>query len=293
MNKQGQLILVGMPLGNDRDISERALKTLAMADLILAEDTRITSLFLGQHGLSASLLSYHQHNEASREETIITHLHEGKTIALVTDAGMPAISDPGTRLVRAVVEAGFLVRAVPGPSAGITALALSGLDSRRFLFEGFLAPKGAERASRLDYIASFPHTVILYEAPHRLLKTLVDLAERDLHRRELAIGRELTKRYEEVIYTTLEEAISRFEKSPIRGEFVLVLEGQDAFQARCPEDLDSERRVLLMETFARERLALGDHKTTVRKALEAQFGLARNAAYDLVLALDDHSDVLE
>ena len=293
MESKGTLILIGMPLGNADDISLRAKERLAAVDLLLCEDTRVSGRQLGQLGIQVPLLSYHQHNEASREQDIIARLKAGDTIGLVTDAGMPAISDPGSRLVAACVKEGIVVTAVPGPSAGITALALSGLDSRRYLFEGFLAPKGAERKARLAYIAGFPHTIVLYEAPHRLVRTLNDLAATGLGDRKLAIARELTKRYEEVLYLTVRDAILMYEDAPIRGEFVLVLEGKDAFHQRVPEQRDEDKADEDIEQFIREQLQAGQKKTAIRKALEARFGMTRNDAYDLVLSVEQDRDMLE
>lgn len=293
MEKKGTLILIGMPLGNADDISLRAKEHLAAVDLLLCEDTRVSGRQLGHLGIQVPLLSYHQHNEASREEEVIARLRAGETIGLVTDAGMPAISDPGSRLVAACIEAGILVTAVPGPSAGITALALSGFDSRRYLFEGFLAAKGAKRKARLAFVAGFPHTTVLYEAPHRLLRTLKDLAAAGLGDRKLAVARELTKRYEEVIYLTVQDALTMYEDAPIRGEFVLVLEGKDAFVQRMPEQKDTDEDKKEIEKFISEQLLAGEKKTAIRKALEARFGLTRNAAYDLVLAVEQGVNMLE
>lgn len=289
------LILVATPIGNARDLSERAKASLSDADLVLCEDTRVTGALLGSLGIDKPLLSYHDHNEASRAERVLAMLAEGKTLCLVSDAGMPGISDPGQRLVRVAAAAGCRITVVPGPSAVISALAVSGLDTRRFMFEGFLAAKGAERAARLAALAAADWTVVLYEAPHRLRKTLADLAAAGLGDRKLTVVRELTKRYEEVLYLDVDEAVRHFVTVPPRGEFVLVLEGLAAVRERLPDYAAAEqadRRQQAVD-YLRQGLAAGLKKNALREAAETRFGLSRNDVYRLLLALEQGRDVLE
>lgn len=220
-----KLYLVGTPIGNLGDLSQRALETLRAVDFIAAEDTRVTLKLLNRYGLSKPMVSYYQHNLRERGEQLVERMLGGESCALVTDAGMPAISDPGEDLVRLCADAGIEVAAVPGPSAAITALALSGLPSSRFCFEGFLSVNKASRREHLDALKGERRTMIFYEAPHKLRSTLLDLRESFGDDRPVALGRELTKLHEEVIRTTLGEAAARYEGVNPRGEYVLVVQG--------------------------------------------------------------------
>ena len=220
------LYLVGTPIGNMQDLSPRAKEVLSQVDIVACEDTRRTGLLLSQFDIKARLVSYHEHNKASSGSKLIEKLKEGLDIALVSDAGMPSISDPGEDLVKLCIEEGVEVTAVPGPVAGITALVLSGLDTHHYYFEGFLPVETKERKERLSVVFSSTVTTILYEAPHRLLKTLSDLSEAGMGGRRIAAARELTKKYEEVIRGTVEDLTAHFTEVPPKGEFVLVLEGK-------------------------------------------------------------------
>ncbi len=221
----GTLYLVGTPIGNLADLSDRAKKVLSGVDFVAAEDTRNSGLLLSRLGISRPMISYHEHNKRERGEVICERLASGQSCALVTDAGMPAISDPGEDLVRMCAERGISVSAVPGPAAVVTALALSGLSTRRFVFEGFLPTKSAERRELLDDLASERRTVVIYEAPHRLRATLAELVSALGTERPVAVCRELTKLNEEILRTTLSGAAEHFEATEPRGEFVLVIGG--------------------------------------------------------------------
>jgi 16S rRNA (cytidine1402-2'-O)-methyltransferase len=222
----GRLVLVGTPIGNLGDLSPRAVEVLAAADLVVCEDTRHTGRLLQAAGISArKLLAAHDHNEASQIGTVLDRLRSGETVAVVTDAGMPGISDPGERMVRAAAEAGVEVVIVPGPSAAVAGLVLSGLPTGRFVFEGFLPRSGSGRTERLVALATEERTIVLYEAPHRVARTLADLAAAMGGSRRVAIGRELTKLHEEVWRGSLDDAVAHVADVEPRGEHVLVLDG--------------------------------------------------------------------
>lgn len=240
------LYLVGTPIGNLGDLSDRAKEILASADRIACEDTRRTGLLLSRLGIQNRLISYHEHNRASKGAYLISLLMSGEKIALVSDAGMPCVSDPGEDLVRLCAEKEIPVTVIPGPVAGIAALSLSGLDTSRFVFEGFLPAEGKARKDRLRVVSDSETTVILYEAPHRLQKTLGDLSQSGCGSRRIAICRELTKKYEEVIRTTVDEAIIRFEEKSPKGEFVLVLEARSHELSVVGSTLTKEARVKRM-----------------------------------------------
>ena len=232
----GTLYLVGTPIGNMSDLSERAKKVIAEVDFVAAEDTRNSGLLLSRVGIKRPMVSYHEHNKRQSGEAIVARLAAGESCALVTDAGMPAISDPGEDLVRLCGERDIPVCAIPGPCAAVTALALSGLSTRRFVFEGFLPQKASERSEVLGMLASERRTVILYEAPHRMRETLVELLDA-LGDRHIAVCRELTKLNEEVLRCTLAEAVGYFDRVEPRGEFVLVIDGASAERtAKYPDD---------------------------------------------------------
>ncbi len=219
------LYICATPIGNLEDITLRCLKVLKEVDAIAAEDTRRTVKLLNHYNITNSLISYHEHNKKSKGEEIIDLLLKGKNIALVTDAGMPTISDPGEDLVKLCVKKGISIIAIPGATASLTALSISGLSTERFVFEGFLPRKGRERKKRLEDMAKEEKTIILYEAPHRLITTLEDLAK-FLGDRRISISRELTKKFEETLRFNIEEAISEFSERDIKGEFVLVIQGK-------------------------------------------------------------------
>ena len=236
----GVLYLVGTPIGNLSDISERAKKVLSEVDFVAAEDTRNSMKLLSVFGIHKELLSYYEHNKKSSGEKIVSRLLSGESCALVTDAGMPAISDPGEDLVRLCAENGITVSVVPGPSAVVSALALSALSTVRFAFEGFLPVPKAERRKRLEAIRREERTMVFYEAPHKLKATLTDLVEYFGENRKISLCRELTKLNEEAIRTTLGEAIKIYEEKEPRGEYVLVVEGApEGYSASEEEDFTS------------------------------------------------------
>lgn len=219
------LYLVSTPIGNLADLSPRAEKVLSEVDFIAAEDTRNTGNLLAAFGIRNSLVSYHEHNKRERGEEIADRLAAGESCALVTDAGTPAISDPGEDLVALCAARGIRVTSVPGCSAGITALTLSGLPTRRFTFEGFLSVNKSERRRHLDSLRGETRTMIFHEAPHKLKATLSDLREAFGDHRRIALCRELTKLNEEILRLTLAEAVTHYEENAPRGEYVLVVEG--------------------------------------------------------------------
>lgn len=220
----GTLSVVGTPIGNLEDITLRALRTLREADLVAAEDTRHTGLLLAHFQIRKPLLSYHEHNEAQRTAELLAKLQAGTRIALVTDAGMPTVSDPGLRLIRAAIQANVPVAIVPGPSAITTALAGAGLATDKFLFHGFLPHKGAQRRRILGSLAQQPFTLVFYESPHRILKTLADLREL-LGNRQVVVARELTKKFEEYIRGDLDTVLKQLGNRTIKGEITLLVEG--------------------------------------------------------------------
>jgi 16S rRNA (cytidine1402-2'-O)-methyltransferase len=218
----GRLFVVATPIGNLEDITLRALRVLKEADLIAAEDTRRTIQLLNHFQIQKPLVSYHQFNEAKRTAELIEQLIDGRRIALVTDAGSPAISDPGGRIIRACIERGVAVEVVPGPSASIMALTLSGFPTDEFLFVGFLPPKSGARRAALERLAAETRTVVIYESPYRLVKTLADLRE-ICPDRPLVVARELTKKFEEILRGTANEILKAFEGRNVKGEITLVM----------------------------------------------------------------------
>ena len=220
----GTLFVVGTPIGNLDDMSVRAVKTLEQVDFIAAEDTRVTLKLLNHFEIKKPMVSYHEHNTREKGGEIITRLLAGESCAIVTDAGMPCISDPGEDLVRLCAENGIDTKVIPGPSAAISAQALSGLSTSKFVFEGFLNPQKNAKLERLQELSRETRTIIFYEAPHKLCDTLSAMY-RVLGDRKITLARELTKIYEEVIRTTLSQAKERYEEKPPKGEFVLVVEG--------------------------------------------------------------------
>ncbi len=223
--EKSTLYLVGTPIGNLSDISERAKKVLCEVDFVAAEDTRNSQKLLSAYGIKKEFVSYHEHNKSQSGKQILARLISGESCALVTDAGMPAISDPGEDLCRLCAENGVKVTVIPGPCALTCALALSALSTRRFAFEGFLSAKASERRAHLESIKNEQRTLIFYEAPHKLLRTLRDMTEIFGGERKISLCREITKLNEEAIRTTLSEALDYYEKQEPRGEYVLVLEG--------------------------------------------------------------------
>lgn len=221
----GKLYVVGTPIGNLEDMSPRAVRILGEADFIAAEDTRVTVKLLNHFDIKKEMLSYYEHNKNSKGNLIIERILKGESCALVSDAGMPAISDPGEDLVRQAHKAGITVESVPGPSALITALAISGMESGRFCFEGFLSVNKISRKKHLDELKNEKRTMIFYEAPHKLNATLRDMLKA-FGDREIALVRELTKIHETVFNTTLAGAAEYYADNPPKGEFVLIIEGK-------------------------------------------------------------------
>ncbi|WP_026486386.1 16S rRNA (cytidine(1402)-2'-O)-methyltransferase [Caldanaerobius polysaccharolyticus] len=223
MANWGILYLCPTPIGNMEDITLRTLNVLKTVDVIAAEDTRHTIKLLNHYGISKPLISYHEHNEKSRSQEIIKTLKNGKSVALVSDAGMPLISDPGQELVKLAIDEGIKVVPLPGPSAALTALIASGIATRRFCFEGFLPENKKERQKILEELKSERRTIIIYESPHHLAKTLRDLFS-SLGNRKITVARELTKIHEEFFHADLRSALEHFSQE-VKGEFVLVLDG--------------------------------------------------------------------
>ncbi len=266
------------PIGNLGDLSPRALETLAQADIVCCEDTRRTRGLLthaGLHGIR--LVSLHDRNEMARVDAVLAHLAEGRTVAVVSDAGTPAVSDPGARLVSAAVTAGATVSVVPGPSAALAALVVSGLPTDRFCFEGFLPRRGAHRRGRIEALAREARTVVLFEAPGRLAATLGDLRGACGPDRRVVVARELTKLHEEVWRGTLDDAVAAFGEREVRGEIVVVVAG----------DSDAERVPLDEEVVEALQSILGAGATLRDAAATAavELGISRRRAYDLALGL--------
>ncbi len=227
----GTLYICATPIGNLKDMTPRVAETLSSVDLIAAEDTRNSIKLLNHFEIKTSMTSYHEYNKVEKAQVLVQKMKEGLDVALITDAGTPAISDPGEVLVRLCQQEGITVTSLPGAAACITALTLSGLSTRRFCFEGFLPPEKKEKAEILGLLAEETRTMILYEAPHRLVRTLKELYEA-LGERKLTICRELTKKFETVMPTTLEGALAFYETEEPRGEYVLVIEGKSLMQIK-------------------------------------------------------------
>jgi 16S rRNA (cytidine1402-2'-O)-methyltransferase len=267
----GTLYLVGTPIGNLGDITERARSTLASVDLVAAEDTRRTRALLSSLGVRARLVSFHEGNERERTERLLEELRAGLDVAVVSDAGMPGLSDPGFPLVRACAEAGIDVRVVPGPSAVVSALVVSGLPTDRFAFEGFLPRRAAERRARLDALAREPRTLVFFESPRRLAATLREIAS-VLGDRRVAVARELTKLHEEVVRGWASEVLARFEERPARGEVVVVMEGAASEDRSAPaaEELAAE---------AGELVADGMRARDAARTVARRHGASANEVY--------------
>ncbi len=267
----GTLTLVGTPIGNLSDFSPRAVKALESCDFIAAEDTRVTLTLLNHFGIRKPLISYFEHNKRERGEQICRKLEDGENAVLVTDAGMPAISDPGEDLVALCHQRGITVSVIPGPCAGIAALAVSGLPTGRFTFEGFLSVNRRSRREHLDSLVAEERTMVFYEAPHKLLSTLEDMLSAWGDRR-LCLARELTKLHEEVKLTTLSAAVEHYRENPPRGEFVLVIHGAEA---QKPQEYTLDDAVELAQTLITDGLSASD----ASKKAAAQTGLKKGDIY--------------
>ena len=272
----GMLYLVPTPIGNLGDISLRCRQTLEAADFIAAEDTRVTLKLLNHLGIKKSLVSYYEHNKAFKGDVILERILAGETCALVSDAGSPAISDPGEDLVKQCAEAGVTVCAIPGPCAAITALSISGQATGRFCFEGFLSTSKKSRREHLDSLKSETRTMIFYEAPHKLLSTLEDLQEAFGSDRSISLCRELTKLHEEVVRTTLSEAVERYTQNPPKGEFVLIVAGAEPEAKEVPSETDAAARVAQL-------IAEGLSRKDAVKQTAKELGLPKNVVYDIAL----------
>ena len=275
----GILYLVGTPIGKLNDMSPRALETLKTVDFIAAEDTRGTLKLLNHFSIRKPLLSYYEHNKVESAAVIIPRLLNGESCALVSDAGMPAISDPGEELVRLCAEAGITVATVPGPSAVVTALALSGLPTQRFTFEGFLSTSNKSRREHLTSLQNEHRTIVIYEAPHKLLETLSDLLKY-LGDRDIALCRELTKLHEEARRTTIAQAVEYYKETKPRGEFVLVIRGKAVEKGpRIPLEE-------AMQVVARYR-AEGKSLKEAAKLAAVETGQSKNDLYHAALVQGD------
>lgn len=275
-DEKGKLYLCATPIGNLGDISARCLEILRSVDLIAAEDTRRTLQLLNHFGITKALTSYHEHNKRTKGEYIIKLLNEGKNVAQVSDAGTPAISDPGEDLVKLCIENDIEVTSVPGPVAGITALILSGLPAGRYAFEGFLSVNKRHRRAHLDSLKNDRHTLIFYEAPHKLRTTLEDMRSVFGGSRRIAMARELTKMHEEIIRTTLDGAVSYYEEKSPRGEYVLVIEG-----ATEEETVEENTDILLsVRDHVDKLIKSGLTQKDAIKAAAAERGVSKRDVYN-------------
>ena len=272
----GILYLVPTPIGNLNDISPRCAQTLAEADFIAAEDTRVSLKLLNHLEIKKSLVSYHEHNKAESGSKILVRLLAGETCALVTDAGSPAISDPGEDLVRLCAENGVTVCAIPGPCALVTALSISGLPTGRFTFEGFLSVNKKSRQEHLTGLKDETRTMIFYEAPHKLVSTLADMSEVFGADRPVSLCRELTKLHEEVVRTTLGEALTKYTETPPKGEFVLIVAGAPETAKESASEDDAAARVAQL-------ISQGLSRKDAVKQTAAELGLPKNVVYDIAL----------
>ncbi|MBR5363496.1 MAG: 16S rRNA (cytidine(1402)-2'-O)-methyltransferase [Oscillospiraceae bacterium] len=273
----GTLFIVGTPIGNLGDMTERQLEILGTVDFIAAEDTRVTRKLLSHFDIHTPLVSYHEHSPESVIRQIMDRMTAGERCACVTDAGMPCISDPGAILVQRCIEEHIPMQVIPGPSAVISALAISGQDTTRFCFEGFLSVTKKQRFSHLESLKHEPRTMVFYEAPHKLLNTLKDMLAY-FGDRSVSVCRELTKIHEEMTKTTLAEAVSFYESNPPRGEFVLVIAGESAEES---EEKPSLEAVLAI---ARERIADGERAADVCKQLAVETGYPKRALYQALVS---------
>ncbi len=275
--KPGTLYVVGTPIGNLEDITFRAVRILQTVDIIAAEDTRHTGKLLQHFQVKTPQVSYHEHNRTSRIPELLEHLVNNKAIALVSDAGMPGISDPGYELVKACIEAGISVVPIPGASAAITALSAAGLPTDRFVFEGFLPAKSQQRQEHLESLQTESRTLIFYESPHRLRDTLQDLAKVWGSDRQIVLGRELTKLYEEFWRGTIADAIAHYNQREPQGEYTLVVAGIPASQPQLTEEeLKAELKQLISQGISRSQASRQLAKFT---------SLPRRQLYQLALSL--------
>ncbi len=272
----GKLYIVGTPIGNLDDITIRAVEILKKVDVILAEDTRQTLKLLNHFEISKHMISYHRHNEDDKIEKIVEILNSGKNLALVSDAGMPIISDPGQNLVKYLVKNNYDIEVVPGVTALITAIVKSGLDSTRFTFEGFLSVNKKQRKERLKSLVNETRTMIFYEAPHKILSTLKDMYEY-FGNRDICIARELTKIHEEYRYTNFKDAIINIEENGIKGEIVLVISG--ASEDKINEEKNKEIEQINSLELVKEYMKNGDTKKDAIKKVAKLKGVNKDVVY--------------
>ena len=272
----GMLYLVPTPIGNLGDISTRCRETLEAADFIAAEDTRVSLKLLNHLGIKKSLVSYYEHNKSFKGDKIVERILAGETCALVSDAGSPAISDPGEDLVKQCAAAGITVCAIPGPCAAITALSISGQATGRFCFEGFLSTAKKSRKEHLESLKNEQRTMIFYEAPHKLVTTLEDLSDAFGSERPISLCRELTKLHEEVVRTTLGEAVAKYTEAPPKGEFVLVVAGAPAVEKEAASEDAIAARL-------HQLIAQGLSRKDAVKQTAKELDLPKNVVYDIAL----------
>lgn len=277
---QGKLYLCATPIGNLDDITFRVLETLKKVDLIAAEDTRHSIKLLNHFDIKTPMTSYHEYNKVEKARYLVERMKEGTNIALITDAGTPGISDPGEELVRQCHEAGIEVSSLPGPAACITALTMSGLPTRRFCFEAFLPADKKEKQWILEELKTETRTIVLYEAPHHLLRTLKELYE-TLGDRKTTICRELTKKYETVFLTTLSGAIAHYEEDEPKGECVIVLEGRSIGDLK--EEGQAQWQEMSIEEHMEHYLSLGKEKKEAMKLVAKDRGLSKRDIYQALL----------
>lgn len=276
----GRLYVVATPIGNLADITLRAVRVLGEVDVVAAEDTRTTRKLLTHHDVHTPLVSYHRHNEDERTSQLLERLRAGESVALVSEAGTPSISDPGHRLVEAAIADGIPVEALPGPSALLTALVVSGLPTEGFVFDGFLPRRSSDRRRRLEAVAEEPRTLVLFEAPHRLDACLADVLD-VLGDRQIAMCRELTKLHEEIRRGRVSEIIDGLKRYPVKGEIVLVVEGAEPAEPDLGAATDE----------AVERVDAGESVRDAVRAVSTARGVSRRALYDRVLrATKDESE---
>jgi 16S rRNA (cytidine1402-2'-O)-methyltransferase len=271
--------VVSTPIGNLDDMSHRAVQVLRSVDRILAEDTRHTAVLCRRYGIETPRVSAHEHNEQARAEAVVEWLAAGESVALVSDAGTPLVSDPGARLVAAVIAAGHPVVPVPGASAALAALVAAGVETVPFTFFGFLPRSGRERRELLEELATLGHTAVVYESPARLVRLLDELAEASTSARGVAVARELTKVHEEVVRGTLAEVAERYRGEKVRGEVVVVLEGAAPVSREVDEAAVSALAVAL--------LSEGGRPSVVAREVSRRLGVSRNAAYEIVQSLKE------
>jgi 16S rRNA (cytidine1402-2'-O)-methyltransferase len=281
-NGFGKLYLVGTPIGNLGDITYRAVKTLSDVDFICAEDTRVTAKLLSHLEIKKPLISYREHSTETDIKRIIERIMAGETAAEVTDAGMPSVSDPGTKLVSACIASGIEVDVIPGPTAVTTAVAISGMNVSRFSFEGFLSVSKKQRFAHLHSLQTDPHTLIFYEAPHKLITTLEDFLS-VFGDRKIAVCRELTKFYQEVIRTTVSGAIALFTERPPKGEFVLIIEGYSPPKSEVTENVLADAAL-----YAKKLIKDGMKPTEACKIAAEKFGVKKSSIYDEIKSEENY-----